>query len=89
MVKRRSSLPEEARIGGVLEEERQLRDVNLQLKNTLMELLACETVRGDERNRRWVQGRLMEIEMELRGGRRESLSERMDEFGGKVKALEV
>lgn len=48
-------------------DEEQLREVNLQIKTTLTELLNCEQARHDEQYRAWVQGRLMEAERELKG----------------------
>jgi hypothetical protein len=50
--------------------EMQIRDVNLQIKSTLTELLNCESVRSDESSRMWVQSRLMDAERELRGSRK-------------------
>lgn len=70
---RASSLPtvvDESIIGEIKSEEMKMRDVNLQIKSTLTELLNCESVRSDGRYRMWVQSRLMEAEQELRGARR-------------------
>lgn len=57
----------------VMAEEQKLRDVNLQIKTTLTELLNDEGVKGDRRYRMWVQTRLMDAEKEIRGQRRESM----------------
>jgi hypothetical protein len=54
----------------VATEEARLSDVNEGIKRALTELLNCETVRRDRSFRTWVQSRLMEVERELRGGRR-------------------
>jgi len=54
----------------IINAKEHLQEVNLQIKNTLMELLNCEEVRGDKRYRGWVQSRLLEVERELRGRRR-------------------
>lgn len=73
MVKRNSSLPtvvDESILGEVKEEELKIRDVNLQIKSTLTELLNCDAVRNDGKARMWVQSRLMDAERELRGARR-------------------
>ncbi|KAK4113411.1 hypothetical protein N656DRAFT_616491 [Canariomyces notabilis] len=51
-------------------EEARLCDVNEGMKRALTELLNCETVRGDQAFRTWVQHRLMDTERELRSGRR-------------------
>ena len=51
-------------------EERRLFDVNESMKRALTELLNCDAVRVDARMRMWVQARLMEVEKELRSGRR-------------------
>lgn len=70
---RASSLPtvvDESIIGEIKSEKTKMRDVNLQIKSTLTELLNCESVRSDGRYRMWVQSRLMEAERELRGARR-------------------
>lgn len=70
---RASSLPtvvDESIIGEIQLEEMKMRNVNLQIKSTLTELLNCESVRSDGRYRMWVQSRLMEAEQELRGARR-------------------
>lgn len=48
-------------------DEEQLREVNLQIKTTLTELLNCNQARHDEQYRAWVQSRLMEAERELKG----------------------
>jgi hypothetical protein len=51
-------------------EERRLCDVNESIKRALTEMLNCAAVRADPPFRTWVQGRLMEVEKELRSGRR-------------------
>jgi len=69
-VGRRSSLPpvvDERILWEIEEEEGKLKDVNLQIKSTLTDLLNCERVRRDERYRVWVQTRLMGAERELKG----------------------
>jgi hypothetical protein len=53
-----------------------LMNVNQQIKQTLTELLNCESVRADRRYRTWVQTRLMDAERELRGERSASRSRR-------------
>jgi hypothetical protein len=67
---RTSSLPTVLDESIIAEEETKMRDVNLQIKSTLTELLNCENVRNDGRYRMWVQTRLMDAEKELRGERR-------------------
>jgi hypothetical protein len=56
--------------------EMKLKNVNLQIKTTLTDLLNCESVRGDKRYRMWVQTRLMDTEKELRGSRARSCERR-------------
>ena len=58
-------------------EERKLLDVNQQIKTALTDLLNCESVRGDQLHRAWVQRRLMEAERELKEGRRMSGGRRL------------
>jgi len=55
---------------GTEPENDQLRVVNQQLKATLTELLNSDSVKHDSNLRMWVQGRLMEAEMELKRQRR-------------------
>ena len=59
-------------------EEQRLFDVNEGIKRALMELLNCDTVRGDASMRSWAQGRLLETEKELRSGRRRLSSATVD-----------
>lgn len=60
----------EPALAEVAVEEAKLCDVNEGMKRALTELLNCETVRGDQAFRTWVQHRLMDTERELRSGRR-------------------
>ncbi|TAQ90916.1 hypothetical protein B7494_g817 [Chlorociboria aeruginascens] len=62
------------------EESKKLKDVNMQIKNTLTELLNCESVRSDTRYRKWIQTRLMDAERELKEERSRSC-EKMREEG--------
>jgi len=55
---------------GAEPENDQLRVVNHQLKATLTELLNNDSVKHDSNLRMWVQGRLMDAEMELKRQRR-------------------
>jgi hypothetical protein len=64
------TIPDEETMFAISTEERRLFDVNESMKRALTELLNCEAVRADNRMRMWVQGRLMEVEKELRSGRR-------------------
>jgi len=82
---RRSSLPtviDESILGEIEEDEHKLKDVNLQIKGTLTELLNCESVRGDGRYRMWVQTRLMDAERELTRARKGSCERRSVDVGG-------
>lgn len=54
----------------VLSEEAKLCSINEGIKRSLTELLNCETVRCDQAFRQWIMGRLLEVEKELRSGRR-------------------
>ncbi|KAL5321639.1 hypothetical protein ACEPPN_009599 [Leptodophora sp. 'Broadleaf-Isolate-01'] len=82
---RRSSLPtvfDESILGEIEEDESKLKDVNLQIKSTLTELLNCESVRSDGRYRMWVQTRLMVAEQELKNSRSRSCDRRRSEDMG-------
>jgi len=82
MTKRRSSLPtviDESLIDEIEEDEMKLKDVNLQIKGTLTDLLNCESVRSDNRYRAWVQTRLMDAERELKVSRTRSCERRRSE----------
>lgn len=84
IVTRRSSLPtifDENMRGEIEQDEMKLKSVNQQIKNTLTELLNCESVRGDRRYRMWVQTRLMDAERELKTERMRS-RERSVSLGG-------
>lgn len=75
MKARRSSLPtviDESILGEIEEDEMKIKDVNLQIKSTLTDLLNCESVRTDRRYRMWVQTRLMDAEKELKENRSRS-----------------
>ncbi|KIN05693.1 hypothetical protein OIDMADRAFT_100653 [Oidiodendron maius Zn] len=81
-VARRSSLPgviDNSFLVAIEEEEEKLLNVNLQIKNTLTELLNCGSVRNDKRYRAWVQSRLMDAERELKGSRSRSSTRRRSE----------
>lgn len=57
------------------EEGRTLYDINQQIKATLTELLNTDRVKHDDHFRAFVQSKLMEAEMELKGQRRRRSSE--------------
>lgn len=70
---RTPSLPtvvDESIIGEIQSSDIKIRDVNLEIKSTLTELLNNPSVRKDCKYRSWVQTRLMDAERELRGARR-------------------
>ncbi|EPE30451.1 hypothetical protein GLAREA_03418 [Glarea lozoyensis ATCC 20868] len=80
---RRSSLPDlstDATLEEIMKEQDRLKDVNLQIKTTLTELLNCEGVRGNKGYRMWIQTRLMDVEKELKVGRSRSCDERRVSF---------
>lgn len=82
---RRSSLPtvlDESILEEIEEDEHKLKDVNLQIKSTLTELLNCESVRTDRKYRMWVQTRLMDAEQELKSSRTKSCERRRSEDVG-------
>lgn len=54
----------------VASEEARLFAINEGIKRSLTELLNCETVRVDQAFRQWIMARLLEVEKELRVGRR-------------------
>ncbi|KAH8808036.1 hypothetical protein F5884DRAFT_752595 [Xylogone sp. PMI_703] len=87
---RRSSLPsvlDESILSEIEADEHKLRDVNLQIKTTLTDLLNCEHVRCDSQYRTWVQERLMNAEMELRGSRSRSRERRVSGTSEDVRRL--
>ncbi|KAK2625825.1 hypothetical protein QTJ16_005137 [Diplocarpon rosae] len=83
---RRSSLPsvvDESILGEIDEDVHKLKDVNLAIKQTLTELLNCESVRNDNKYRMWVQSRLMDAEKELKVSRtRNCERRRSDDVNG-------
>lgn len=75
----RGSAEEEEEEGAVMDpttlaevasEEARLFAINEGIKRSLTELLNCETVRVDQAFRQWIMARLLEVERELRVGRR-------------------
>ncbi|KAK8236733.1 hypothetical protein HDK77DRAFT_484096 [Phyllosticta capitalensis] len=62
--------PSQGRNGAPLPADSALYDVNKQVKAVLTELLNTDNVRRDERFRAFVQGRLMDTELEMRRQRR-------------------
>jgi hypothetical protein len=76
---RRSSLPatiDENLILEIAEDESKIKTVNQHIKSTLTDLLNCQSVRGDQKYRMWVQARLMDAEKELKGDRSRSREKR-------------
>lgn len=59
-----------AAVAEVASEEARLFAINEGIKRSLTELLNCETTRSDQVFRQWIMARLMEVEKELRVGRR-------------------
>jgi len=51
-------------------ESHKLYEINQQIKATLTELLNTDSVKQDDKFRVWVQGRLMDAELEMRRQRR-------------------
>ncbi|KAG9249057.1 hypothetical protein BJ878DRAFT_485880, partial [Calycina marina] len=85
--KRRSSLPatiDDSLICEMQEDEQKLKNVNQQIKTTLTELLNCQSVRTDDQYRKWVQTKLMDTELELKGTRSRSCGRRRasEDMGG-------
>lgn len=60
----------DATMAEMASEEARLFAINEGIKRSLTELLNCETVRSDQTFRQWIMSRLMEVEKELRVGRR-------------------
>lgn len=58
------------RLAEMLSEEARLCSINEGIKRSLTELLNCESGRCDQTFRQWIMGRLLEVEKELRSGRR-------------------
>ena len=84
---RRSSLPtiiDESVLDEMAAHETKLKSVNQQIKSTLTDLLNCDSVRGDQRYRMWVQTRLMDAERELKSCKVRSCDDRRRsvDFGG-------
>jgi len=52
------------------EDRNKLYEINQQIKATLTELLNTDSVKHDYKFRAWIQGRLMDAEMEMRRQRR-------------------
>jgi len=52
------------------EESQKLYEINQQIKATLTELLNTDSVKADDKFRVWLQGRLMDAEVEMRRQRR-------------------
>lgn len=67
---------DETTIYEIAAQEQALFDVNEAIKRSLTELLNNAAVRDNRQFRTWVQGRLMEVEKELRSGRRRRGGER-------------
>ncbi|KAJ4396388.1 hypothetical protein N0V93_000607 [Gnomoniopsis smithogilvyi] len=73
---RRSRMPPEmttvdpTTLAEMLSEEARLFTINEGIKRSLTELLNCDTTRGDQALRQWIMTRLLEVEKELRSGRR-------------------
>jgi len=73
------------------EDGHKLYEINQRIKTTLTELLNTDSVKNDEKFRTWIQGRLMNAEMEMRRQRRrrssidreiaESIAERFEHNG--------
>ncbi|KAF2495140.1 hypothetical protein BU16DRAFT_380710 [Lophium mytilinum] len=55
---------------GQSDEGHSLYEINQQIKATLTELLNTDSVKQDDKFRVWIQGRLMDAEMEMRRQRR-------------------
>ncbi|CAG8957745.1 hypothetical protein HYFRA_00000083 [Hymenoscyphus fraxineus] len=83
---RRSSLPtviDESILHEIEEDQMKLKDVNQQIKTTLTDLLNCESVRSDNRYRKWVMEKLMAAEKELKENRSLSCERRKSvDFNG-------
>src|SRR5689334_19731325 len=58
-----------------IDDSRRSCEINQQIKATLTELLNTDSVRSDERYRAWVQGRLMDVEHNIRKQRRHRSSD--------------
>lgn len=57
-------------VDGLPDESHKLYEVNQQIKATLTGLLNADSVRQDDKFRGWIQGRLMDAELEMRRQRR-------------------
>jgi hypothetical protein len=82
---RSSSLPatiDSHLLDEIQEHEAKIKNVNMQIKTTLTELLNCGSVRGDGRYRMWVQTRLMDVERELKMDKSKSCDRRRNEDVG-------
>lgn len=66
------------------EETHKLAEINQQIVATLTELLNTECVRSDEKQRAWIQERLMEAEHQMRRQRRRHSSNSERDFASAI-----
>lgn len=66
------------------EEAHKLAEINLQIVATLTELLNTECVRANDKQRAWIQDRLMEAEHQMRRSRRRHSSNAERDFASAI-----
>jgi hypothetical protein len=66
------------------DESQKLAEINQQIVATLTELMNTESVRSDERNRAWIQEKLMEAEHQIRRQRRRHSSNAERDFASSI-----
>lgn len=66
------------------EESRKLAEINQQIVATLTELLNTDCIRNDEKQRAWIQERLMEAEHQIRRERRRHSSNVSGDFASAI-----
>jgi hypothetical protein len=66
------------------DESQKLSELNHQIVATLTELMNTESVRSDERNRAWIQEKLMEAEHQMRRQRRRHSSNAERDFASSI-----
>jgi len=66
------------------EESHKLSEINHQIVATLTELMNTECIRNDEKQRAWVQSRLMEAEQQIRRERRRHSSNASSDFASAI-----
>ena len=81
---RTSTTPRTSVYGVHTEESQKLAEINQQIVATLTELLNTDCIRNDEKQRAWIQERLMEAEHQIRRERRRHSSNVGGDFASAI-----